>query len=111
MKSNNANNRSQSSQRKRRPMTNFENQDLSRESYPFVSENKLSYWMKYLENRRRSNLKKGNRTSAQVAEIEICYVFRELEIRRYRREIHEKYMREKNKNKFQNRAKTQRNRV
>ena len=108
MKSNNANNRNQ---RKRRSMTNFDNQDLARESYPYVTEGKLSYWSKTLENRRRSNLKKGNRSAALVAEIEICYVFRELEVRKSRREIHEKFMREKNKNKFQNRAKGARNRV
>lgn len=111
MKFNNNSNQNNRSQGNRRPMTNFGNQEFSRESYPYIAEGKLNYWIKSLENRRRSNLKRGDRKTALEAEIEICYVFRELEVRQRRREIHEAYMREKNKKKFDNRAKHGRNRV
>jgi len=80
-------------------------QELSRDAYPYASEGKLSQQIESLEYKRRVSLRK--RENVHNLEKEICYVFRELEIRKRRKEIHEKYMR----NKYRNRAKSSRNSV
>jgi hypothetical protein len=79
--------------------------ELHKDAYPYAPEGKLSQWMETLEYKRRVSVR--NRENALNIEQEICYVFRELEIRKRRKEIHEKYMR----NRYKNRAKTPRNRV
>ena len=80
-------------------------QEINKDAYPYIPEGKLSQWIELLEYKRRLSLR--NREDVRDLELEICYVFRELEIRKRRKEIHEKYMR----NRYRNRAKPPRNRV
>ena len=81
--------------------------ELHKDAYPYAPEGKLSQWMETLEYKRRVSVRNRENAQALNLEQEICYVFRELEIRKRRKEIHEKYMR----NRYKNRAKTPRNRV
>ena len=94
---------------------------LNSKDIQYVREDRLHNEMKFLSEKRnyllsRMRDSRGSRRdgiASKLLEIEtqVCYVFRELESRYKRKDAHTKYLRQKNKNKFQNRANHKRNMV